>query len=76
MRAHAAGRGVGAISWSYLSQVTPPISPQARPVPPTKPTQSHREPPGWRFGMGGGGHCTVVSPLDAHSAEDDGRADM
>lgn len=74
------GGGVGGISWWYLSQVTPPLSPNhgaSHPVPPTNPTPSHQDPPGWGVGWWvRGGRCTAASPLDAHTAEDDGRVGM
>lgn len=70
------------VSWWYLSQVTPPLPPlpyygTSRPVPPPKPT------PLGSTGSGGGvvgtvrvGLCTAASPLDTHTAKDDGRVCM
>lgn len=60
----------------------PPNYSASRPVPPAKPTPNHQDQPGavvvvLVVGGGGrrgeGGHCTAASPLDAHTAKDDGR---
>lgn len=52
----------------------PPDHGASRPVPPTKPTPHRQDPPGWGAGWWArGGRRAAESPLDAHTAEDDGR---